>query len=688
MDSAHFRFSSEILRRLGEELNPSVEHGIVELAKNAYDADATEFTVILQNAEKRGGTLIITDNGNGMSAEDIKDGWLVIGQSRKSGIRRTAAGRIPAGYKGLGRLAALRLGEKASVTTRPNLPKRAQHELTIDWKAFDTARLVEDVDLRITTSPRPPKTAPGTEIRIENLRASVSQAEVRRLARALILLADPFEDTENSFKPVLVAPEFEDIAKLVKTRYLGDADYHLTAKLDVRGRASASVWDWKGKELFKTGHKGLTASRESKSYGCPPARFDFWNFILGKDTFVGRTAKLQDIKAWLEEVGGVHLYQNDLRASPYGNPGNDWLDINLRRAQSPEERPSTNNSIGKIIVFDETLKLVQKTDRSGFIETESFRELKNFAKDALEWMARERLGVANRRREQQRTAAPNKVQKAKERIEKAIKTAPKASQVQLRRAMQVYDQQKGFEVDTLKKDVQLYRTLSTAGITAATFAHESSGNPIKVIQQAINAIQRRGREHLNEKYDSVLAKPVTAVIKSVDALGVLSQATLSLIDHDKRRVSRVELHRVINSVLQVFDPFLRGRDVTVELALGAGNPCVRGSEAAIESILTNLINNSISAFEVAGTHSRRLHIETSMEDNRVQLNVADNGPGIVGVLKKDIWLPGITTRPHGTGLGLTIVRDTVGDLGGDVDADEKSDFGGAQIRVRLPVVST
>lgn len=687
MDSAHFRFSSDILRRLGEELNPSVEHGIVELAKNAYDADATEFIVTLQNVEKAGGAVVITDNGDGMSIDDIKGGWLVIGQSRKSGLKRTGKGRIPAGYKGLGRLAALRLGEKATVITRPK-SQQTQHELTIDWKAFDKVRLVEDVDLSIATAALPTETDQGTEVRIEKLRSPVSQAEVRRLARALILLADPFEDTQNSFKPLLVAPEFEDIAKLVKTRYLVDADYHLIAKVDAKGRASARVVDWKGKVLFKTTHKGLAVEREGKGYACPPSQFDFWNFILQKETFIGRTAKLQDVRAWLEEVGGVHLYQNDLRVSPYGNPENDWLDINLRRAQSPEERPSTNNSIGKIIVRDENFRLIQKTDRSGFIETESFRELKDFAKDALEWMARQRIAIANKRRERQRTKAPMKVQKAKERLEKAIQTAPKASRTRLRQAMKAYDQQTGREVQTLRKEVQLYRTLSTAGITAATFAHESSGNPIKIIQQSINAIERRGRQHLTAEYESSLGKPVAAIMKSVNTLGVLSAATLSLIDHDKRRAIAVDMHDVVEGLLKTFDPFLKGRDVTVELALAEGKPRVSGSEAAIESILTNLVNNSIAAFESAATRARKLRIETTVEDNRFMLTVLDNGPGITGVAKKDIWLPGVTTRPHGTGLGLTIVRDTVADLGGEVDALTKSRLGGAQIMVKLPLVSS
>jgi C4-dicarboxylate-specific signal transduction histidine kinase len=126
----------------------------------------------------------------------------------------------------------------------------------------------------------------------------------------------------------------------------------------------------------------------------------------------------------------------------------------------------------------------------------------------------------------------------------------------------------------------------------------------------------------------------------------------------------------------------------VELALQDGNPYVRGTEAAIESVLTNLINNTVAAFEIAGTRARKLRVETSVQHDRFVLTVADNGPGIVGVPKKDIWLPGVTTRSHGTGLGLTIVRDTVADLGGDVDALEKSLLGGAQIVVKLPLVST
>ena len=110
MTTAHLRFSTEIVRRLGEELNPTLDKGILELVKNAYDADATMCRVELRDTDQPGGAIIVRDNGEGMTAKQIANGWLVLGRSSKSQTQRTPLGRVPAGSKGLGRLAALRMG--------------------------------------------------------------------------------------------------------------------------------------------------------------------------------------------------------------------------------------------------------------------------------------------------------------------------------------------------------------------------------------------------------------------------------------------------------------------------------------------------------------------------------------------------------------------------------------------------
>ena len=117
--SASLRFSPDILSRLGEELNPSIDQSILELVKNSFDADAKNCTVVLNNTDNIGGAIRISDDGDGMDADAIVNGWLVLGHSSRDPEKRTRLNRVPAGSKGLGRLAALRLGLTAILESRP-----------------------------------------------------------------------------------------------------------------------------------------------------------------------------------------------------------------------------------------------------------------------------------------------------------------------------------------------------------------------------------------------------------------------------------------------------------------------------------------------------------------------------------------------------------------------------------------
>jgi len=99
MDDASIKFATHILRRLGEELNPSVDQGIIELVKNSYDADALTCTVELDRVGGASGSVTVADDGDGMSLEQILEGWLVLGSSTKTTSKRTRLNRIPAGNK-------------------------------------------------------------------------------------------------------------------------------------------------------------------------------------------------------------------------------------------------------------------------------------------------------------------------------------------------------------------------------------------------------------------------------------------------------------------------------------------------------------------------------------------------------------------------------------------------------------
>src|SRR5215213_9939389 len=100
--SERLRFAPDILRRLGEELNPNPEQGIIELVRNAYDADALTCIVELIGTTTVGGTARVCDDGDGMGSDAIANGWLVLGRSGKGGRELTRLGRLQVGDKGLG----------------------------------------------------------------------------------------------------------------------------------------------------------------------------------------------------------------------------------------------------------------------------------------------------------------------------------------------------------------------------------------------------------------------------------------------------------------------------------------------------------------------------------------------------------------------------------------------------------
>lgn len=684
MANATFRFSTDILRRLGEELNPSLDQSVIELAKNAHDADANSCNISLADVTSAGGSLTIIDDGDGMTVEEIKDNFLMLGKSPKLGKTLTRHGRKIAGSKGLGRLAALRAGTQVTVRTRSRKAPALENELQIAWADFDNADAVDAVPLEIKTSSSSVNVTSGTTIKISGLTRGVTRKEVHQLARALLLLADPFTDNQGSFRPTLASVEFDDLAELVERKYFDDAEYHLISKVDEDGIASAQVVDWRGEVLFKVDHAGLRRSNQGSKYLCPPADFDLWIFILNKETFQTRSSNIKDVRTWLREFGGVMLYMNDIRVPPYGDAGNDWLDMNLRRTRSPEERPGTNTSLGRIRVTDEQAILKLKTDRSGVIEDQAFADLKRFAQDALDWMARERLQIAETRRQRRREKAPIRTEKSIQGVKDIIEIAS-AVEPELRQAFEQYENARNSEERALREEVQLYRTLSTAGITAATFAHETSGGPLKVIDRAVSTVRRRIANLVSPVPDD-LNKPLDSIKSSVTSLSAFSDTTLGLVDRDKRRAERVEVHYVLRRVIATYRPFLRERDTTISLDLAEGGPYLRSSVAAIESIVVNLLTNSLVALMQSTVSERRIEIGTIIEAEMLEVIFADNGTGIVDFSADEIWLPGVTSRLGGSGLGLTIVRDTISDLGGDIEAIPEGRLGGAEFKMLLPII--
>ena len=188
MEKLHFKVSSGLKDIIGRDLITNELVAIFELVKNGYDADATEINLIINSYEN---SIIIQDNGKGMSRYDIENKWLFVAHSEKKD-----SDRVYAGSKGIGRFSCDRLGSKLTLFTKK---EDELNELIIDWGDFEKNSLDEfekmEVSFRSGSEVREKITAKsGTILKITDLRDDWTKERVNKVVSALQRLVNPFVD--------------------------------------------------------------------------------------------------------------------------------------------------------------------------------------------------------------------------------------------------------------------------------------------------------------------------------------------------------------------------------------------------------------------------------------------------------------------------------------------------------------
>jgi C4-dicarboxylate-specific signal transduction histidine kinase len=237
------------------------------------------------------------------------------------------------------------------------------------------------------------------------------------------------------------------------------------------------------------------------------------------------------------------------------------------------------------------------------------------------------------------------------------------------------------DTQSLRQELQLYRSLATAGMTSAVFSHEI-GRPLTLIDGAIKAILKL----VPADQQDAAATKISRIAEAKRRVNSFVSIPLGLLAKKKRRAGRVTINSAVRGLADMIAPIMAYYRVTLELDLTEDYSDIAGSDALIDAVCLNFVMNAINAFQRDGHHQadRRIWISTSYDGSAVILSVTDNAGGIDGVDLVDIWSPGVTTEAEGTGFGLTIVRDSVADAGGTVEAIALTDAGGAQFTVRLP----
>ena len=184
-----FTVDAGLIDRLGRELVGRAETAVSELVKNSYDADATEVKVTFIDSDTVGGSLIIEDNGIGMSETQLELGFMRISSTDK--IHNPVSekyGRTKAGRKGIGRFATQRLGSQLSIISQTKSVNYAIR-IVINWEQYKIDQDITSISFPLEFIEK--QRNEGTTLRIDGLKEVWSESAIKRIFRYVSELLQP-----------------------------------------------------------------------------------------------------------------------------------------------------------------------------------------------------------------------------------------------------------------------------------------------------------------------------------------------------------------------------------------------------------------------------------------------------------------------------------------------------------------
>lgn len=693
-----YSFSADagVVARLGRELVGRQETALTELVKNAYDADATSVDVLLEIQGSGPVALVITDNGAGMTKDELVSGFLRIASNAKVKLPTSPLfGRKRAGRKGIGRFATERLGSRLQLWTHavddvPGL------ELVVDWDTFTQGRELSDVKVTVRETGPGPR---GTSLRIEGLRDRWTDSQLQRCLLNLTGILQPFPVApvagDTKADPGFQV-QFRRGGDLLEDTVIADLQtqfqVHATAVIEARiDSAGKAQWRITNNKVGKD--RGWVAFHHDQD---PPvdyahlrgAQMKAYYFILSTETLPAIV--YPRVRALLGEYGGIRLYRNGFRVAPYGDFEDDWLGLdNLYVRRSATLAPVANrNFFGVVEVSDpDGTRFEERTSREGLVDTPEFEELREFLPavllSAVNAIAadRGRIGSAASRTQRTKPTAGAYVDRSRQRLSNLIEnvqTQPDPPTAAIVETLKEIEEDLAQGGEALVQEAEMLRFLASIGLASSEFTHE-----IRMTFQSFGldmdaVIEFAKKASTSDAAISASADRADGARDRVEAFtGYFSEAMAS---RNLRLRAPASLKLAVRDFVRGVRPITERQKIVVEAVVPETDPLFTTPihEAELSSILLNLLTNAIKAIKRQGGE-RNIRIEADREvDRRLALRFSDTGDGIDTAVREQIFEPFVTTQSAapsvasevrhavGTGLGLWILSQIVEKLGGEV----------------------
>jgi PAS domain S-box-containing protein len=222
--------------------------------------------------------------------------------------------------------------------------------------------------------------------------------------------------------------------------------------------------------------------------------------------------------------------------------------------------------------------------------------------------------------------------------------------------------------------------LAELGVLASGLAHEVR-NPLNTIRfNLLNVQDLVAPAPAGSPAAGEVAPILRDIAEEVDRLEGIVRDFLRLARPEPSQIERIHPGELLESVVRLVEGPCRSQNVELGLEHAAPANIVAADGKQLKQVLLNLILNAQQAMPDGG----RLSLRSYTQDGRLVIEVADTGAGIPPEVRPKIFQPFFSTKKEGTGLGLTICRRLVEQMGGAITFE--SEVGkGTTFRIALPV---
>jgi signal transduction histidine kinase len=401
----------------------------------------------------------------------------------------------------------------------------------------------------------------------------------------------------------------------------------------------------------------------------------------------------------LSEEGGIRLYRNGFRVIPYGDPGDDWLQLDEAYAKRSLLVPIANrNFFGVIELEDPDGSLFEEhTSREGLIETPAFLELKLLASSVLLTAGTQIAEDRGRKTHAGRASRPSSgrpladfsavraaaraTKEAAERLAKEKGTpAAQAAAKQAADAVNLVEQELEAAETQLADEAAMLRFLATLGMTTSEFSHETgmTFDAFRLDFKRVFEVAVQARSE--DPAFGVQAAGAQAMLNRLDTLTSYLNALAAA--RSLRGMRPVSLSKAIETFEHGMSAQARSQEIDLRIETPPYDALYTRPmhEAEVASILLNFYTNSVKAMKRSKNRRQILIVADRVDDTepQVRFRFSDTGDGIPDENRERIFDAFFTTRSappagasdtehaSGTGLGLWIVNQIITNAGGEI----------------------